>query len=65
MLLKQLIDRSVLRRMSLLILPAAFTGSMHGLIALEGPPSRKNEAKPQAWIDAAFDKTMILFHHIV
>jgi len=38
---------------------------MHGLIALQGPPSSTERAKPQAWIDAAFDKTMILLDHII
>jgi hypothetical protein len=38
---------------------------MHRLIALEGPPSGTEQAKPQARIDAAFEKTMILFYHVV
>jgi len=38
---------------------------MHRLIALEGPPSGTERAKLQAWIDAAFDKTMILFDYVV
>ena len=38
---------------------------MHGLIALESPPCGMEGTKPQARIDAAFDKTMILLDHII
>jgi hypothetical protein len=38
---------------------------MHRLIAPDGPPGGMERAKSQAWINAAFHKTMVLFHHIV
>jgi hypothetical protein len=38
---------------------------MHRLIALDGPPGGTERAKSQAWINAAFHKPMVLFHHIV
>ena len=38
---------------------------MHRLIALDGPPGGTERAQSQAWINAAFHKPMVLFHHIV
>ena len=46
-------------------LDLAFPYPMPGLIALEGPSGSTERAKPYAWIDGAFDKTLDLRHHVI
>ena len=46
-------------------LDLALLDHMHGLIALDSPPCGTEGAKPQARIDAAFYKAMLLLDHII
>jgi hypothetical protein len=46
-------------------LELTFPEHMHRLIALDGSPGRIERPEPEPWIDTAFHKAMILFHHIV
>jgi hypothetical protein len=64
---EQVGDDTVLREDIALwdVLELTFPYHMHRLIALEGALDDTERSKPQPWVDAAFHKTMALFHHIV
>jgi hypothetical protein len=65
--LEQLVDDPVLSEEIPLgeSLKLAFAEHMDGLIALDGPLGREERHTPSPRIDAAFDKSMNMFHQII